>query len=345
MARRSITSSHNGGSSHSHSRGLSLGANINLNIGGLVNGLLGSTGTEIDTNSLVSGLVNSLGITVPISGVNLSSGLEAEVDICVGTGISNTQSLLDTITNVVNSLLSLLLGTTVESNVKLLCSSSANTNTTSIDLQVCGLSDGSTLNETLDPVTDLLNSLLNTTNIVINSSVGGPGCPTSLLPVPSPTSVEIPNTSVSASLPASINLSALLDQVSGILGSLGLTLGAFPVNTTTDLIVGVSVGLSNTLDSTSELVATVLALVNETLNFLTAINITVQSGPDPNPLPTSSNPVQGAGIVVDIDLGAVVGAVLSDPVGFVEVVSSAVSNVLTTSLGVSVAVNVDSGLI
>jgi hypothetical protein len=171
-------------------------SNLNLNLDGLLDGLLGGSGLDLD--ALVNKLLESLGISVPVSGGNQSSDLEAELHICIGAGISGTQSLLDTITDVVNSLLSSLLGTTVKCMVNSSCSSPVNPHTISTDLQVCGLSGlslESTLDKALKAVANLLNGLLDGVTVVTNCSVGGSGCPaTPTLPSssnPSPLSFNL----------------------------------------------------------------------------------------------------------------------------------------------------------
>jgi len=380
MTRRSLTSSRKTGGllNLDANVGLNLGGSdpssgsSGLNLGGLLSGLLSSlgttsggnqssgSGTDIDIGVLVNGLLNSLDISVPISGGNQSSGLDAVLYVYIGTGIPGTQNLLNTITDLVNSLLSSLLGTTLNCKVDSSGSASVDPNTISIDLQVCGLSGnslGSTLDRILEEVTRLLNDPLDDVEIVINSSVGGPGCPAtptlsaSSQPLPSPsTPVGIPNPSVSpssSSTPSGINLSLLpstLGQVGGILGDLGLSLGGYDLDPGADLVVGVLVGLGNALSSVDGLVATVTALVDETLDCLLATNVTtVQANSNPTPSPTLSNLGPGDGIVVNIDLGVVLNATLSDTGNLVDGVLSAVSGLLANLLDLDVSVNVDGG--
>ena len=365
ITRRSITPSHNGRSSHdegSHgpnSGGVNLAANANLNLGGLLDGLLGGSGLDLD--ALVNKLLKSLGISAPVSGGHQSSGLEAELHICIGADISGTQSLLDTITDVVNSLLSSLLGATVECKLKSSCSSSVDPHAISIDLQVCGLSAlslESTLDKALKGVANLLNGFLDGANIVTNCNVGGSGCPaTPTIPSPShpfsspSTSVDVSYPNVSPSPSAGTDFSGLLNgasndllaQVGGVLGELGLGLGNYTLDTGADLVVGVSVGLNNTLSSIDGLVAMVITLVDETLDLLLATDVTVQTDSDQSSSSAPSHPSQGDGIVVDIDLGVVLDAALSDTAELVDGVLSAVSGVLATLLKADVAVNVDGG--
>lgn len=353
MTRRSVTSSRSGGSHGSQSGGLDLG--------GLLNGLLGSPGTtsngnqsgssEVSIDVLVNEVLNSLGINGPVSSGNLSSSSEAVLRICIGADISGTQSLLDAITDVANSLLSSLLGTTLRSKVESLCSASANPDTVSIDLQVCGLFGGSlesTLNKTLKAAAGLLNNLLDGVNIVTNCSVGGPGCPAVSILSNSNQSPSSPSTEAPPSSSTGIHLdggllSGLLGQVEGVLSDLGLSLGSYDLDTDVDLIVGVSVGLSDTLGGTSGLTATVIALIDEILDSLLATDLTVQTGLDPTSSSSLSNLDQGDIIVVDIDLGAVLDATLSDTGSLVDGVLSAVSGGLATLLDLDIAVNVDGG--
>jgi hypothetical protein len=135
----------------------------------------------------------------------------------------------------------------------------------------------------------------------------------------------------------------LLVQVKVVLGDLGLSLGNYTLDTGADPIVGVYVGLSDTLSSVDGLVATVIALVDETLDLLLATNVTVQSALDQSSSSAPSHPSQGGGIVVDIDLGVMLDGTLSDTTGLVDGVLSAVSGVLATLLNVDVVVHVDGG--
>ena len=193
MTRRSITSSNNGGSSHYRGSHGPYPANVNpdanVNLSGLLDGLLGSVGATsggslsgrsgIDLNQLVGGLLKSLNSNGSISGGHQSTGLEAELGICLGADISGTRDLFDTISDVVDSFLSSLLGTAVKCKVKSSCSPSVDPNTISIDLQILGLSDlslGSALDKTLKAVANLLNDLLDV-NIVTSCSVDGSGSP------------------------------------------------------------------------------------------------------------------------------------------------------------------------
>ncbi|KAF9652707.1 hypothetical protein BDM02DRAFT_3183394 [Thelephora ganbajun] len=354
MTRRSITSSRNGGSPSPHSGGLlNIDTNVNFNLGGLLSELLGSrettpggSGNDLNIDVLVNALLNSLGISVPIYGGNQSSGLEADLSICVGAGISGTQSLLDTITNVVNSLLSSLLGTTFTCKVDSSCSVPADPNTISIGLQVCGLSSDSlesTLDKTLKAATNLLNGLLDGVKIATDSNIGGPGCPatptfsSSGLPLPSPSTLPHPSV-----LPLSSSI-GLLGQVEGILGDLGLASGDYNLNTDTDLIVVVSVGPNDTLITLDGLVAKVITLVDEVLDVLLDTDITVQINSNPTTSPTPPNPGQENGIVVGIDLGVVLNATLSDTGALVDGVLLAESEVLAKLLNLDVVVNVDGG--
>lgn len=371
-SRKSSPGSHSGGLLNVDANvNLNLGGSSGLDLGGLLSGLLGSPGTasggnqssgsgnDIDIGALVNGLLDSLRISVPIPGGNHSSGLEVDLYVCIGAGVPGTQSLLGTITDLVNSLLSSLLGATLNCNVDSSCSASVAPDTISIDLQVCGLvgdSLGSTLDKTLEKVTSLLNNLLDGVKIVINSSVGGPGCsatPTlsgssQLLPSPS-TPVVIPHPSVSPSsswTPNGTNLSwltSILGRVEGILGGLGLSLGDYGLDPGAGLVVGVSVGLGDTLNGADGLVPAVVALVGETLNCLLATNDTIQVDSNPIPSSTTSNLGPGDGIVVDIDLGIVVNATLSNAGAVVDVVLSGVSGVLADLLNLDVLVNVNGG--
>lgn len=386
MARRSITSSHRGGTPVSHSGDLLdliLGGSNpssdspSLDLGGLLNGLLNSSGTtsggsqssdsgnDLDIDELVDELLKSLGITGPILGGNQSSGLEVDLNVCLGTGISGTQNLLDTITDIVNSLLSSLLGTTIECNVGSSSPALVDPDVISLDLQICGLSGGSlesSLDKILKGVVDSLNDSLDGVTIVTKCNVGGPGCPATPIssssgqphhsPPTSAVPIEMPHPSVHTSpspTPHSgIDLSGLINVTSGqveeILGSLGLSSGNYSLDTDVDLIVGVLVGLSDTLSSTGGLVSAITALVGETLDSLLGTDITTQPNSSPASSPTPSNPGQGDGIVVDIDLNAVINAALSNTSDIVEGVLSAVSGVLAYCLpDLDVVVNVDSG--
>jgi len=363
MARRSIAPSHSGGpprdggSRSPTPSAVDLVTNVNLNLDGSLDGLL--SGSELDLDVLVNQLLQSLGISVPNSGGNQSGDLEAELRICTGASISGTQSLLDTITGVVNSLLSSLLGTTVQCKVKSSCSPSVDPHTMSIDLQVCGLSGlslESTLDKALKAVANLLNGLLDDVNVVTTCSVGGSGCPATptlsspSYPLPSSsslTSVDVPHPNVSPSPPAGIDSSGLLNgllaQVNGVLVDLGLSLGNYTLDTGAGLVAGVSVVLSDTLGSIDGSVPTVIALVDETLDLLLACDITVQTDPDQSSSSAPSHPSQGGGMVVNIDLGAVLDATLSNTAELVDEVLSAVSGVLAALLNADVVVNVDGG--
>lgn len=354
MARRSVAPLHSGGSRGPTPSAVDPATSVSLNLDGLLGGLLGGSGLNVDV--LVNQLLQSLGMSVPIPGVNQSGNLEAVLRICTGASISGTQSLLDTTTGIVNSLLSSLLETTVECRVESSCSPPVDPHTVSIDLQVCGLSGlslESTLDEAMRAVSNLLNGLLDDARVVTTSSVGGSGCPTTptlsspSLPLPSSTSVDIPNPNVSPSPPAGIDLSGVLNgllaQVDGILGGLGLSSDNYILDTATNLVAGVSVGLNDTLGSIDGLVPTVIALVDETLDSLLASDITVQTEPDQSSSSAPSQPSQGGGMVVDIDLGAVMDVTSSNATDLVDGVLLAVSEVLANVLNVDVTVNVDGG--
>jgi len=339
---------------------LGLGLNVSLSLGdsnpssgssdsnhdGLLGSLLGSLwttsgGSAMDVDALVTELLNSLNISVPIPGGNQSSGLEVNLDVCFGADVSGTQDLLDTITNVVNSLFSSLLGTTLSCKVESSCPTTVDPDTTTIDIQACGLSDDSlvsTLNKTLKTVTDSLNLRLDGANIFINSNVLLPPCPAAT--TPSNSSQPLPS-------PPGVDLNGLLDdllgQVEGILGSLGLGSGDYSLDTDTNLVAGVSVGLSDTLASIDGLVDAVIALVDEILDSLLGTNITVLPNQNPTPSSAPSNSGQGDGIVIDIDLGVVLDATLSGVGDLVDGVLSAVAGVLAGLPNVDVIVNVDGG--
>lgn len=321
-----------------------------LDLGGLLSGLLGS---GLDITSLVNNVIKSLGISVPISGGYQSTSLEADLSVCIGAGLSGTQSLLNTITDIVNSLLSSLLGTTVKCNINSTCSAPIDSLTISIALRVGGLSDlslGSTLDKLLGAVAELLNGLLGGVKIETTCSVDGPtnsttptlSSSTHSLPSPS-TSVGVPDPSVSPSSPAGIDLSGLLDgtsdqllgQIEGILAGLGLS--SYSIETGANLAVGVSIGLSDTLSSVDGLVADVLVIVNNTLASL--LGFVVQLDPSSTSPPIS----QGESIVVDIDLGAIIDGILSDKDGLLEDVSLAVSEVLASLLNTQVTTTTDGG--
>lgn len=332
-----------------------------LNLGGLLDGLLGSSGTTpdilgIDIDTLVNGVLTLLDVKLPISGGDQSSGLEVDLDICIGAGISGTESLLKTITDVVNSLLSSLLGTTLDTHAKSSCSSPVDSKTISVDIQVCGLlgdSFASTLDQTLKAVTGLLNNLLGDVNISAKIAVDGTGCPatptlpSSSHPHPSPsTSVKKPRSvspSRSSDPISSIDLGGLLDgllgQVEGTLGDLGLSLGDYNLDTDVNLTVDVSIGLG----SIGGLLDTVIALVDEILDSLLGADVTVRLNPNPTPSSASSNHGQGGGIVVDIGLDVVLDALLSDTGKLVDAVLSGVSGVLANLLNLDVTVNIDGG--
>ena len=381
MIRRSVTSSRRGTpASHSGDlldldvdAGLTLGSSNpssgspSLNLGGLLDGLLDSPGTTsdgLDIDRLVDGVLNSLGFSGPVSGGNQSSGLEIDLDIIIGTDISGTQSLLDTITDVVNSLLSSLLGTTVKCKVESSSSTLVDPNTISVDLQICGLFDGSLesiLDEALKGVADSLNGYLDSAKIVTKCNVGGPGCPStptlssSSYPHPSPSTSAVPpevshssiDPSPSSTPYSGIDLSGLLNgalgEIGGILDSLGLGSGDYNLNTDANLVADVSVGLSGTLDSTGGLADTVTVVVKKVLDLCLGTNITTRLNPNPTPSPTSSQPDQGGGIVVDIDLSTVLDATLSNSSDLVGKVSSAVSGVLARLSNLKVVANVDGG--
>lgn len=387
MARRSITSSPKRGTPAHHSgsplnldvdAGLILGGSNpshdspSLDLGGLLNGLLsspgttsgGGSGTDLDIDELVDELLNSLGINRPVSGGNQSSGLEATLDICIGADLSGTQNLLDTVTDIVNSLLSSLLGTAVKCEVGSSCPALVDPNTISVDLQLCGLSDGSlgsTLDKTLKAVDDSLNGSLGGVTIITKCNAGGSECPATPTssnsnhsrPSPSNSHVppEIPQPSIypshSSTPHSDTDLSGLVNstsgQIGGILDYLGLSLGDYNLDTDADLVVGVFVGLSDTLSSTDGLVDTVTALVDEILDSLLGTDVITQPNPNPASSPTPPYPDQGDGIVVDVDLSAVLNATLSDTGDLVDGVLSAVSGALAYLLNLDVVVNADGG--
>jgi hypothetical protein len=140
-----------------------------------------------------------------------------------------------------------------------------------------------------------------------------------------------------------IDLNNLLGQIGGILGDLGLSSDDYHLDAGADLIAGVSVELGDILSSTDGLVDTVVSLVDGILDSLLGTNVTTQLDPNPTSPPTSSHSGQGDGIVVDIDLGAVLNATLSDTGDLVDGVLSAVSRVLADLLVLDVAVNIDGG--
>lgn len=366
MTRRSITSPRDRAAARSHSRDvLVVKENVNLSSRGLIGDLLASlgitSGIDIDVGTLVDQVLNSLNIHVPISGGNQFTNLEATLNICAGSGASET--LLDAINEIVDSLLSSLLGTTVNLEVDSSSSSPTNPNTVSLDLQLCGSSDDSLegiLTSVLMEVENLLNGLLTDLNIVTNCNVGGSGCPatptmsSSKLPLPSPsTSVTVSNPSVSPSPSSTLNgisislgglVDSLLGLVPGILADLGLTVN-YTLDTAADPTVGVSLGLNDTLSSVDGLADTVLALLGRTLDTLLGMDITIQTNSGPAASPMPSNISQGNGLVVDIDLGSILNGTLSnlDVDGILNDVSSGVSGVLASLLNLNVATNVNGG--
>ena len=336
----------------SHSRRSSDGGSSSsggLDLGGLLSGLLGS---GLDLTSLVNDVIKSLGISVPISGAYQPSSLEADLSVCIGADLSGTQSLLDTTTDVINSLLSSLLGTAVNSNVGLSCSTPIDSLTISIALRLGGLSDpslGSTLDSVLGAVAQLLNGLLGgvkiETTCTIDGSTGSttPASPSPAHSPPSPsTSVGIPPSTSPAGrgLGELLSLDQLLNQVEGILGGLGLSLDNYSLDTGVDPIVWVSVGLSDSLSSVDGLATDVLALVDKILDTLLAVDVDVQLDLNSTPPPIS----QGESIVVNIDLSALLSDVtLSDKDVLLDSVSSAVSEVLASLLNTHVTAIADGG--
>ena len=322
-----------------------------LNLGGLVSGLLGS---EPDLTSLVNNITNSLGISVPITGDPQPSSLEADLSVCFGTDLSGTQSMLDTITSVTNPLLSSLLGTTVNSEVNLSCSTPVDPSTISMVLRVGGLSDlslGSTLDNVLGAVAEHLNGLLGGVKIEttcsvdgsINSTTPASSSPTYSPPFPSNTVDILTSTS-----PAGTDLSGLLNesldqllsQVGGILDNLGLSSGNYSLDSSVDPIVWMSVGLSDSLSSVDGLVTNVMALIDEILDSLLASDVNVQL--DPNSTSPLVSP--GEGMVVGIDLGSVMDVTLSDKDDLLDAVPLAVSEVLASLLNIPVTTTADGGL-
>jgi hypothetical protein len=287
-------------------------------------------------------VLNTLGITLPISGVTQSTNLVANLNICLGDAISETQSLLDDTTGFIKSLLSLLLEFSVDLNVDLTPSTPANPSTISLGLQLCGLGDSIdlTLSQTLNKVANLLNVDLVGITIAIEYT-GGSGCPVTTTPLPPPsnpaTNPDLSVTSLTLGLGASID--NLLGQVDPILADLGLGSINLGLDTTADLTVDISVGLSNTLSSVDGLVDKVFALVGKTLNLSLVTDLTLEINPGPTPSPMPSDP----SIIVDIDLSPLVSYVSSDLDGIVHLVLSVVSEVIARLLDVGVVVNVDGG--
>lgn len=348
-----------GPNSSSGSSSLSLGESVNglLNSLGITLGGDQSSGSDvnIDVDTLVEEVLNLLGLGTPISGVDQSADLEIVLQICLGTG---TQNLLDTVTNIVNSLLSSLLGNTLSLEVDSSCSASADSNTLSLGLQICGTVGDSleaTLNNVLDTLANLLSGLLNGVNVVVTGcSVSGSGCPatptsssSNLLPtssVPHSSSVVDPQPTVSPSPSPTLDgtdLSGLVDtllgDVDGILSDLGLSSANLNLVNLTDSVVDVSVGLDDTLSSSLD---AVVRLLGGILDDLLDTNVTIQPTPDPTTTPTSG---QGNGCAIDIDLALLLSATLTGADDIVNAVSLAVAQVLADFLGTGVSVNVNGG--
>ena len=364
MTRRRIVSSRKRAASDSHSRALlAVDDNVNLNSSGLLSDLLSSlgipssdSGIGIDINTLVNQILNSLNISVPISGGTQSTNLKATLVTCVGASVS--KNLLDPTTKIVNSLLSLLLGTTVNLGIDLSCSSPTDPDTMSLDLQLCGSSGDSLeaiLTSALKEVETILNGALLESKIVTSCDVNGSECPAtptlsnSNMPPPSPlVPVLIHDPSVSPSSFPTLNginlggpVDGLLGQVEKILADLGLNTVNYALDIAVDPIVGVSVGLGDTLSNVDGLVDTISVLVKETLDTLLGIDLTVQTNPFPSPAPSGF--IQANGIVVDVDLSAPLNGTLSKTRSIVDGVLLGVSEVLVILLNFDVIVNVDGG--
>jgi hypothetical protein len=362
MTRRSIVSSRNKAAPGSRSRGLlAIDGNVSLNSGGPPSDLLASlsttpdgSGIDIDIDSLVDQVLKSLDIT----GGTQSTNLEVTLDICVGAGVADT--LLGTITKLVNSLLFSLLGTTDNLKTNSSCSSPVDPNTISLDLHLCGSSGDSLetiLPNALNEVVGLLNRALTDLKIVTDCIVDGSGCPptptlsSANLPLPSPpTWVADPDPSVSPSPSSTLNgvnltglLGSFLGQVQGILARLGLNSANYALNATTDSTVGVFVELSGSLNSVDGLSDTVLALVDDILSELLGIVATVPIGPNPTSSPTPSDLSQGDHVVVTIDLGTLLNDTPPNASTIVNDVSLGVSGVLANLLNLNVVANVDGG--
>ena len=343
---------------------LSTDQNVNLNSGGLLGDLLASlgitpssSGVDVDIATLVNRLLSSLAVPIPTSGETLSANLEATLDICVGTGVS--QTLLDTITKVVNSLLSSLLGVTA--NLEVNSSSPVDPNTASLDLQLCGSSGDSLeaiLTSILKEVADLFNGALTEVKIVTSCSAGGPVCTpatstlSNLPPSPSSISVPVPSSSISPSPSSTFNgtnpsglVDSLLMEVQGILANLGLGSANPTLDAVADPTIVVSVALSDTLSSVDGLVDTILALTRQVLDTLMPIeiNLTVQANPDSTSPPVPSGLSEGDSVVIDLDLSAILNDILSEALDIVDQVSSGVVGVLADLLKVDVVANVNGG--
>ena len=295
---------------------------------GLTNGLLaGLLNGGSNVNDVVGGLLKSNGIS-PISGGSKSIDLGVDLNICIGVDIG-TEGLLGTVVDVVNSLLSSLLGTTIESNVASSCSASADPETISIDLQICGGS-GDLLESTLDKALGVVaNSLLDGAKVVTKCNVGGSGCPATLSP-PSAAHSGI-----------NIDLGGVLALVEGLLSDLGLTSNNYNLNTDGGLIVDVSVGLGLTLDGVDGVLAAVVDLVDDILGLVLNVDVTTRpnSNPPSSPTPTNSD------IVLEIDLGTLLNVDAEvDLSGLVDTVLEAVSAVVE-DLGLGINLDLELGAV
>jgi hypothetical protein len=125
------------------------------------------------------------------------------------------------------------------------------------------------------------------------------------------------------------------DLVEGILADLGLGQVNYTLGATTDLTVGVSLALSDTLEGVNELVSKILALTGETLNLLLDLPVQVNLESTPS--------IQAGDIVVGLDLSPLLVGTLSDANDIVSGLLLAVSEVLSQGLGYAVTVNVDGG--
>lgn len=324
------------------SRDITIAADVDVNLKRSVPPSGSPNLKGLDANKVL----NSLGITLPVSGVTQSTNVVANLNVCVGDAISETQALLDDTTDFFNSLLSLLLGVHVDLNVGQTPSTPTNPSTVSLALQLCGLlgdSIDSTLSQILNEVTNLLNASLDGITIAVDYT-GGSGCPATTTPLPPPSNpVANPNLSVSS---LTLDLNASIADISGlvdkILASLGLTTINLGLDATADPTVVMSVGLSDTLSSIDGLVDEVIAIVKEVFDLL-LVDTTIQINPGPTPSPALSDP----SIVVNINLGSLLSDV---PVSLdldlgntVNTILSVLSEVVAGLVNVDVVVNADGG--
>ncbi|KAF9787828.1 hypothetical protein BJ322DRAFT_1105875 [Thelephora terrestris] len=134
--------------------------------------------------------------------------------------------------------------------------------------------------------------------------------------------------------PPSLTLSTT-GPVERILADLGLGPVNYTLGATTNLTVGVSLALSDTLAGVDGLVSKILALIDETLNLLLdlAVQVNLESTPS----------IQAGDMIVGLDMSSLLNGTLSDANDIVNVVLLAVSEVVSEVVGYAVTVNFDGG--